>query len=179
MEASQGSHPILFPRIALLCLRQAITRDKSPHMKPLWSVRCCQNISIPPKDPSNHCCQPLCCFIAEHQVFSELQTCTVGLWTGQPFPTPLLYCQSNHTVGAASGVWGLQVRICDQQWDMALFAWVLTKRLHLEPLFWTALCSVPALYEGISFRGMVFPQTGFLRLKVFAKALVAAFGGYR
>lgn len=53
-------------------LRQAITRDKSPHMKPLWSVRGCQNnIFIAPKDLGNHCCLPLCWIIAEHPVWTQ------------------------------------------------------------------------------------------------------------
>lgn len=49
----------------LLCLRQAITRDKPPDMKPLWSVRGCQNNTfIPPKVPDNRCCLLLHCITA-------------------------------------------------------------------------------------------------------------------
>lgn len=70
-EASHASHQISF-----LCpplhIRHAIAGDKSPHMKPLWFVRGCQNnIFIPPKDPANNFCLLLCRIIAEHQVWAQ------------------------------------------------------------------------------------------------------------
>lgn len=66
-----------------LRLRQAITRDKCPRMKPLLSVRACQKIFIPPKDPGNHSCQPLCCTEAPNEAFVFfIFTITIEVYTG-------------------------------------------------------------------------------------------------
>lgn len=84
LDGSYAGDPIQSPSLISPppCLRQAIRRDKSPHVKPLWSVRCCQNILLPPNGPGNHRRQLLCRVIAKHQFlgffFSEaLEMCTV------------------------------------------------------------------------------------------------------
>lgn len=93
----RGSRPIFLPCAPPPLLRRAITGDKSLRMEPLPSVRGCQNIFIPPKDPGNHRCQTLCCIGTPDQgfvFFFKTQVCTGDL-SVCTVPGGLLSCQKS------------------------------------------------------------------------------------
>lgn len=85
-------------------------------MKPLWSVRGCQNnIFTPPKDPGNHSCLLLCCIIAQHQVWTQYIGNLPELWCVQ---YELHHFSQCHSIPVIPGPWVLLVECDDWRWGV-------------------------------------------------------------